>query len=171
MHIYARSIAAAMLLLAATAAQAQYAWIGPNGTRQYSDKPPPPETPASKILKSPGRMNTLSEAPSPAPAEGAAAPIGAKAEAPKGPPSVADREAAYKERQKTEAEAQQKAQQEAQQQQQKAAACASAREAQAQLASGMRMAKVDENGQRGYMNDAERAARTQRVNQALENCR
>lgn len=170
MHIYARSFAAALLLLAATVAHAQYAWIGPNGTRQYSDKPPPPDTPASKILKSPGRITTLSEATDAAPAD-AVTPIGAKAEAPKGPPSVAEREAAYKERKKTEAEAQQKAQQEAQQQQQKAAACASAREAQAQLASGMRMAKVDEKGQRGYMDDAERAARTERVNRALDNCR
>lgn len=171
MHIYARSFAAALLLLAATAAQAQYAWIGPNGTRQYSDKPPPPETPASKILKSPGRITTLSEEPAAAPVDSVVEPIGKKAEAPKGPPSVADREAAYQERKKLEEEARQKAQQEAQQQQQKAAACASAREEQAQLASGMRMAKVDQNGQRGYVDDAERAARTQRVNQALENCR
>lgn len=170
-HMYKRTLATTLLLLAAAGAHAQYAWIGPNGTRQYSDKPPPTGTPASKILKSPGMSTTLAVEPTVEPVDGAAKAEPAKAGAAKGPQSVADREAAYKERMKAKAEEEQKAQQEAQQNKQKEQACAAAREAQAQLASGMRMAQIDKNGERGYMNDAERAARAQRANEALANCR
>ena len=49
--------------------------------------------------------------------------------------------------------------------------CASARELQAQLASGTRIAQYDGAGERRYMSDGERAERTARVNRALQDCR
>lgn len=154
-HTLLRPLAAALLLLAAAGAQAQYAWIGANGTRQYSDKPPPPGTPADKILKAPRSYAP----PAPAPADT------------KGPPTLAEREQAYQERNKTRAEEQLNAEQEALQKKQLAERCAAARETQAQLASGMRIAQVDRNGERSYMSDGERAARSERVRQALQDCR
>ena len=169
---YARPVITALLLLAAAGAHAQYAWIGANGTRQYSDKPPPPGTPADKILKSPGRYTPLTQAPGLEPVDAAKPGEPAlKPVEPKGPPSVADRETAYKERKKAEAEAQAKAQQEALQKQQVAERCAAAREAQAQFNSGARIAQVNQNGERSYMSDQERAARSARANQALQDCR
>ena len=168
LHTYSRTLATALLLLAATAAQAQYAWIGPNGTRQYSDQPPPPGTPASKILKAPGRHTALAEAPG---LEPAPAPAGDKTDAPKAPPSVADREAAYQERKKAEAEEKLKADQAALQKQQMAERCATAREAQAQFQSGIRIAQVGKDGQRSFMSDEERAARSARVNETVKDCR
>jgi hypothetical protein len=168
-----RALGATLLFLAATAAQAQYVWIGPGGTRQYSDRPPPPGTPASKIVKAPGRA-----APEPAPAPPAAMPADgavsdptAKPLPPKGPPTLAEQEAAYRARTKARDEANLKAQEEAQRARQLAERCNAARETQAQLASGTRIARYGQDGQKSYMTDAERATRAAQVNQALQDCR
>jgi len=168
-----RALGATLLFLAATAAQAQYVWIGPGGTRQYSDRPPPPGTPAGKIVKAPGRANPeLAPAP-PAvmPADGSATDPAAKPLPPKGPPTLAEQEAAYRARTKARDEANLKAQEEAQRTRQLAERCNAARETQAQLASGTRIARYGQDGQKTYMTDAERATRAAQVNQALQDCR
>ncbi|MGV3653414.1 MAG: DUF4124 domain-containing protein, partial [Noviherbaspirillum sp.] len=46
------ALAAALL---SGAAMAQYAWIGDDGVRQYSDRPPPASVPSHRILKAPGK--------------------------------------------------------------------------------------------------------------------
>ena len=170
-----RALGATLLLLAATAAQAQYVWIGPGGTRQYSDRPPPPGTPASKIVKAPGRVNPeLAPAPalpSTTPAEGTATNPAAKPLPPKGAPTLAEQEAAYRARTKAQEDASLKAQEEAQRARQLAERCNAARETQAQLASGTRIARYSQDGQKSYMSDAERATRAAQVNQALQECR
>jgi len=170
-----RALGATLLFLAATAAQAQYVWIGPGGTRQYSDRPPPPGTPASKIVKSPGRANPelvpVPASPAATPAEGSAADPAAKPLPPKGPPTLAEQEAAYRARTKARDEANLKAQEEAQRARQQAERCNAARETQAQLASGTRIARYGQDGQKSYMTDAERATRAAQVNQALQDCR
>jgi hypothetical protein len=168
-----RALGATLLFLAATAAQAQYVWIGPGGTRQYSDRPPPPGTPASKIVKAPGRANSeLAPAPPAAtPVEPVNTDPAARPLPPKGPPTLAEQEAAYRARSKARDEANLKAQEEAQRARQLAERCNAARETQAQLASGTRIARYGQDGQKSYMTDAERAARAAQVNQALQDCR
>lgn len=168
-----RALGATLLFLAATAAQAQYVWIGPGGTRQYSDRPPPPGTPASKIVKAPGRASPdLAPVPPAAtPAEGSATDPAAKPLPPKGPPTLAEQEAAYRARTKARDEANLKAQEEAQRARQLAERCNAARETQAQLAAGTRIARYGQDGQKRYMTDAERATRAAQVNQALQDCR
>jgi hypothetical protein len=170
-----RALGATLLFLAATAAQAQYVWISPGGTRQYSDRPPPPGTPASKIVKAPGRASPdLAPVPAPpaaTPAEGSAADSAAKPLPPKGPPTLAEQEAAYRARSKARDEANQKAQEEAQRARQQAERCNAARETQAQLASGTRIARYGQDGQKRYMTDVERATRAAQVSQALQDCR
>ena len=168
-----RALGATLLFLSATAAQAQYVWIGAGGTRQYSDRPPPPGTPASKIVKAPGRAN-----PELAPTPPAATPVepvntdpAAKPLPPKGPPTLAEQEAAYRARTKARDEANLKAQEEAQRARQLAERCNAARETQAQLASGTRIARYGQDGQKSYMSDADRAARAAQVNQALQDGR
>ena len=131
--------------------------------------------PASKLVKAPGRPNP-DAAPSPAlPAAGPqpaeAADPAAKPAAPKGPPTLAVQEAAYRERNKARDEQNRKDQEEAQRVRQLAERCASARETQAQLASGTRIARYGQDGQKTYMTDAERATRAAQVNQALQACR
>lgn len=176
-HSPYRAVGAALLLLVASAAHAQYAWIGPGGTRQYSDRPPPPGTPAGKIIKAPGRPNpALAPAPLPASDVPAGAPAAAtdpatKPPAPTGPPTLAQQDAAYRERAKAREEQERKNQQDAQRQWQEAARCDAARSAQAQLASGTRITRYDQDGEKRFMSDAERATQGAQVNRALEGCR
>ena len=54
------------LMLLAQLAHAQYSWIDDKGTRVFSDRPPPPGTPAARIRHMP-----RSAAPVPAAADGA----------------------------------------------------------------------------------------------------
>ncbi|WP_137174203.1 DUF4124 domain-containing protein [Massilia sp. HP4] len=167
MPLLSRTTLGALLLLAATASHAQYVWIGPNGTRQYSDRPPPPGTPASKIVKAPGRPAFEPQVPAAdAAADGAGKPQDAKA-----PPTLTEREVAFRERSKARAEQEQKDQEAATRQRRLAEHCAAARETQAQLDSGIRIARIGPDGEKTYMTDEEKAARNERVRRALQECR
>jgi len=166
MPLLSRHALGALLLFAATAAHAQYVWIGPNGTRQYSDRPPPPGTPAAKILKTPGRPALEPSLPS----ETAAEPAAGSKEAAR-PPTLAEQEAAFRERSKARAEQEQKSQEETERRRRLAEHCAAARETQAGLASGMRVARVGPDGEKTYMSDEEKAARSEQVRRALQECR
>ncbi|WP_020655089.1 DUF4124 domain-containing protein [Massilia niastensis] len=166
-----RLLGATALLCATTLAHAQYVWIDAGGSRQYSDRPPPPGTPAHKILKSPGRQvpPLLPAAQGEAPAAGAPA-AGTPAE-PRRPAGVAEQETAYRERVKQRAEQERKEAEETQRKRDLAQGCAAAREAHASLGSGMRIARVDARGERGYVSEEEKAARALEAQRALQACR
>ena len=166
MPLHRPRVAAATLLLsllAAAGAQAQYVWIEPNGTRQYSDRPPPPGTPASRILKAPGRTVLPS-----APAEETgfnASPAARPA------PTLAERDAAYRERAKARGEQERKEEEAARKERALAERCETARQNQAALASGTRIAQYGADGERRYLSDQERAERMARADRALQDCR
>jgi len=154
------SLASLLLLCCAGAAQAQFVWIGPNGTRQYSDQPPPPGTPASKILKAPGRAAPAQEPSDPAPA-----PAAVKT------PTLAEREADYRKRAKAREEQKNKAQAEARRTAARAEYCNDVRKNQRLLDSGIRIADIGADGQRRFLGDAERAAISERNTRQLAECR
>jgi len=166
--------AGALMLLAQLAPQfahAQYAWIDGKGTRVFSDRPPPPGTPPSRILKAPRR-------PMPAddllPAAGAAvtsSPAAVASAAKPNPPTLAEREADYKKRQSQREEDAHKAQEEASRKAARQEVCKAARQEQAQLASGVRISETNANGERSYVADDERARRLARAREALADCR
>jgi type IV secretory pathway VirB10-like protein len=157
-------LAALVLLCCAGAAHAQFVWIGPNGTRQYSDQPPPPGTPASKILKAPGRTAPAQGMPDAIPAAAAPAPV------PKSP-TLAEREADYRKRAKAREEQEAKAQAEARRAAARAEHCDEVRKNQRVIDSGIRIVDVGADGQRRFLGDAERAAVTRRNAQELAECR
>lgn len=161
-----RLLAACTLLLGSTMAHAQYSWIDPNGVRQFSDRPPPPSTPPHKILKAPGRA-----APAPQSTLEATPPAAAVPAPAKGPKTLADREAEYRERSRAREEQDKKDAAEAQRRRDLAEHCQAARDSRAQLQSGMRIAKVDAKGERSFMTDNERAAQLARADKALAMCR
>ena len=156
------SLASLLLLCCAGAAQAQFVWIAPNGTRQYSDQPPPPGTPASKILKAPGRTVPAPETPEAAPPKETAKP---KA------PTLAEREADYRKRGKEREESERKSQDAAQQAQKKAEYCEGLRKNQRLYAAGGKITDVGPDGQKRFLSDAERAALTERNARQLGDCR
>jgi hypothetical protein len=155
-------LAALLLFCCAGAAQAQFVWVAPNGTRVYSDQPPPPGTPASKILKAPGRAAPAQGAPDTQPA--------AEAVKPKAP-TLAEREADYRKRAKAQEEAENKSQSEAKRAAAHAENCEGVRKNQRMYQSGVRIAEVGPDGQKRYLSDAERAAANERATQQANECR
>jgi type IV secretory pathway VirB10-like protein len=164
-----RLFAGAVLLLCTGLAHAQYAWINANGNHEYSDRPPPPSTPRSKILKAPRGSPLLLEADAAAPAQ--AKPEDTKADKKKGPPTLAERDADFRKRQKEQGEQEQKASDEAQRKQAVAENCAAARQNKAQLESGIRIADATAQGEPTFISDEERARRLAGANRALAGCR
>ena len=151
----------AITLLAAPLAHAQYSWIDAKGTRVFSDRPPPPGTPAAKILKAPrGALPSTDEVPAPA----------AEPAKKDGPPTLADRENDYRKRTAARAEAQRKAAEEAQQKAAATERCRDARALQADLASGRRVVRTTATGEQDYLSDEERARQLDKVRRVLAEC-
>jgi hypothetical protein len=162
-----RLVAGGALLLFASLAQAQYVWVDEKGIKQFSDRPPPPSVPDKNILKAPGQAPVTLV---PIAAATDAAPKAAPAPDPKAPPTVAERNADYKKRAGEQAERDKKAAGEAAHKAAQAENCVNARKYQAQLASGDRIGTTEKNGERGYMDDAERARQTARTNKIVADC-
>jgi hypothetical protein len=155
---------ATALFVVAGAAHAQYAWIDEKGVHQFSDRPPPASTPASKILKAPGKP-TMTELLKP---ESAGTPeVKPKADA---KPTLADREADFRKRSQDAAKEQQKTEAESQQKQAKSAACDNARRYKQMIESGVRIADADANGERAFISDEERQKRLATANATLATC-
>lgn len=160
------AVGAALLLLAGLS-QAQYMWIDEKGMKQFSDRPPPPNTPLDKILKSPTPPKLVFEAdPLLAPAPAAPA-----APAPKGPPTLADREADYRKRAADQADKAAKAKEEEKRKADMAANCDAARRHKQSLDAGGRIGTVDSKGQPDIMDDQQRARETQMVNRVMADCK
>jgi hypothetical protein len=144
-------------------ASAQWQWLDKNGKKVFSDQAPPPDVPEKNILRRIGpppkarpTVNLNVDAPPP-PAEGAA-------EAPAAPkPTGVDKELEEKTKK---AEADEKAKQAAEATKiakAKADNCALARQGKATVDSGIRIAKVNAQGEREIMDDAARAAEQKRL--------
>ena len=169
LHPRALCAGAALLLALMPQAHAQYSWIDAGGARVFSDRPPPPGTPPSRILKAP-RAAVLSPygetapaaaaAPSPAPAPAAASP------------TVAERERAYRERAAKQKEADDKSARENQRQAALAGRCKALKQQEAALNAGTRLSEVDDKGEQRYIGDEERAGRLAEVRRRqAEECR
>jgi hypothetical protein len=163
------------------AAAQLYQWRDSNGRVVFSDTPPPPNTPAGNIIKTPkGRS-----APPPAAAATAAAtpPNGAakdgggapaavpagdsKSAAASGPKSIAERDAEYKKRQADAAEKAKKDQDATAEAQRREGICRGLRNNLASLEGGQRVRKVDDKGEPYFVDDAERAKDISRMRQEL----
>ena len=162
------------LLLAALAAaphaSAQYQWRDANGRMVYSDLPPPASVPPSAVQRAPARQTpavapggsgvTASEPrPGGTPAAGGAAP------------SIAEQEMAFRKRRLERAEAERKATQAQAEARRAAAACEFARAQVRTLESGMRVARVNEGGEREVIDEATRASQLDGARRSMrEHC-
>ena len=160
-----------LLTMAGTAggAFAQWQWTDPDGRKVFSDRPPPAEIPERNILRRPQTTAPLAaadagnqaSAPDGAPARPAATaklPPSGSAAPPKG------QDAALEARKKAadDQEATKKAADEQRQVQARRENCQRARQAQTTLDSGIRIAQVNNQGERIIMDDAARAAEARR---------
>lgn len=143
-----------VLAIAFQPADAQWVWKDENGRTVASDQPPPKSVPPSRIVKSPPARGAIdTNAPAKAGEPGDAAMKNSKANAPM---SLADRDLDFKKRQKEAAEAEQKQQAEAAKAKAMQENCTAMRGNMAALQAGGRMARVNENGERVYLDDAQR---------------
>lgn len=155
-------LAASCLIGHRAFAQTPYVWVDDKGVKQFSDQPPPPSVPKSRIIKFSGKSIDNQDVPSGA-TNDAIRPV-------KPADSVADRELAYK-KHRDDVVAQEKKDAEAQKNSAaQAENCKRMRDYKAALDSGQRIAETDANGNRAYMSDDKRAQETSTLSQNLGEC-
>lgn len=156
------------VLLLPLGAQAQWQWIDKDNKKVFSDQPPPIDIPEKNILRKPSTAKRLNfstpsaEAPADASAPAAPAPVAAAK------PTGVDKELEEKTRKAEEAE---KAKQAAEAQkiaQAKAENCKRAREGKATMDSGIRVARVNAQGEREIMDDDARATEQKRLQSVID---
>ena len=145
--------------LFASAAHAQWVWKDEAGQVVASDQPPPLNVPLSRIQKSP-KPRAVDLTPAPAAKEGEskdaakdAAKGVAKVDAPK---TLADRDLEFKQRQKESGEAAKKADEESTKALALKENCTAVRANLAGLQGGGRAARVNDRGEKYYIDDAQR---------------
>jgi hypothetical protein len=138
---------AAMLMVAASTAAQQYKWVDQNGRMQYGDTPP------TGVKAT--RLRAPSEPPS-STATGAAKSL-----------TPAEQEAEFRKRQADAQKAQEKDSQAAQNEQAKRDNCANARLQLSELESGQRIARMNAQGERYYVDDEQRVTETARARKAV----
>jgi hypothetical protein len=134
---------------------AQWQWIDNNGRKVYSDQSPPASIPAKNILRQPGMNGT------PVVAEAAAEPAKAQASAPK--ITGKDKQLEEKKKQAEAAEAEKKKAEEERVAKVRADNCVRAKRAKAEMDSGVRIARLNDKGEREIMDDAARAVESKRI--------
>ena len=149
--------------LVAFTASAQWQWVDKDGKRVYSDLPPPADIPDKNILKRPGSRGSGSvppaaTAPAITPAPAAAAGV--------------DKALDEKKKQAEAAEAAKRKADEERNARIRADNCARAQQAKAGVDAGGRQTRMNERGEREFMDDAAIAAESQRLQGLInENCR
>lgn len=174
--VITRSVAMilALGLLVAGPAVAQWKWRDRSGHTQYSDMPPPPNTPEPDILQRPnGRASTpgrpagvltTTTAPASAPSSPSAPPLSAA--------RASDPELEARRRQADQEAAAKKRADDARQAAARAENCARAQETKRTVDSGIRITRTNLQGEREYLSDADRAAEARRAQQVIaSDCR
>ena len=168
---FTRAVLFGLIFAAVTAAHAQYQWIDKDGRRVFSDRPPPADVAPKNIVSQPrgstaAVVRSAPAAPANEPAAGEAS-VAAKPAAPAAsaaPGAGVDKALEEKKKQAEAAEAAKKKAEEQKIAAAKADNCKRAMNAKSSLDSGMRMARMNDKGEREVLDDAQRAAELKRVN-------
>ena len=159
------TVAAAVLLLVALPAEAQWKWRDKGGHVQYSDLPPPVGTPEQDILGRPNPQRRSATASPFSPASAASATQGAASNLLT--PRVVEPELEAK-RKKSEADLAAKNKVEEDRiAATKADNCARARSQLRTLDSGVRVTRTNDKGEREFLDDKQRADETKHTKDAI----
>ncbi|MEF7615942.1 DUF4124 domain-containing protein [Aquincola sp. MAHUQ-54] len=160
------AIAGLLLALSSPAAHAQWVWKDNRNQVHASDLPPPRDIPDKNILQRPTPGNP------PRAAAAAPAPSAVASDARPEPRQRVDPELEARRQRAEQEQAAQRKTEEARQAAQRIENCNRARDALRQLESGMRIARINEKGEREILDDQARAAETQRARDvAASECR
>jgi Domain of unknown function (DUF4124) len=167
------SLAGMLALLLATVAApcaAQWAWRDSSGRTVYSDNPPPASVRSDQILRQPSAQTFGTAAPNNQPASDAKGD-GTKGDAKEatkaGPKTLAEREQESRKRMQENAENEKKQADEQARNEQRAAECERMRGYLKALENGERIARTDAQGNREYLDDAQRASEVRRVRDGM----
>lgn len=147
---------ASLLAAVATAGQV-FEWKDANGRKHFSDQPP------QGVDAKPIGVRTQAPRATTPPAGGAADKIDQK------PQTWVEKEEAFEKRREEKAEKNAKAEADAAEEQRRQQACADARDQLKLLQSGVRVQRLDANGERVVLDDAARAEETARARENIEN--
>lgn len=156
------------------AASAQWQWTDKDGHKVFSDRAPPQDIPERNILKRPGGSGKMASTAAaatnlavsaPAVASAASGPQAA-ASAPR--PSGVDKELAEKKKKVEEAELAKRKAEEEKVLKAKVENCARAKQAKTNFDSGIRIAQINDKGEREVMDDAARAAEVKRIQSIID---
>ena len=157
-------LSAALLgLTLALPAAAQWKWRDAHGQTQYSDLPPPPGIADKDILQRPGGAAAARRAA----AAAAAAPASAASTAPLAAARASDPELEAKRKQAEQEAAAKKKAEDDKVVAARAENCTRAKAQMRTLDSGIRIARVNEKGEREIIDDTVRAAETKRSQQVI----
>lgn len=162
-----RSICLVVLTALSAGAYAQWQWVDKDGRKVFSDRAPPPGVPDKNILRRPGQPKIVLN---PVDAEtadtGATASTSSAASTPK--ISGVDKDLAEKKKKAEQQEAAKRKAEEDRVAKAKADNCARAKQAKAGLDSGVRLARTNQQGEREVLDDAARAAESQRIQAIMD---
>jgi len=144
------------LACASVAASAQYVWLDGSGRKVFSDRPPPMDVPQRAILREP-RSGIGPIVVAPAPSVPAQPPQGTRRA------SGQDSELAERRMQAEAAEAAKAQAERTRVAAAKAENCQRAQQASATFNSGVRIAQVNAQGERSFMDEQTRAAEAERA--------
>ena len=167
-----RVISLAFALLPALAC-AQWLWIDKDGRKVFSDRSPPSDVPANKILKRPGGIAPPVPAEAAAPADVAASGSTAVAKTVANVPKISGKDTALEEKKKA-AEQEELAKRKAAEEKfakDKADNCARAQKSLLIFNSGQRIRSTNAKGESEYLTDEQRAAETKRLQAIAADCK
>ena len=163
--------AVAAALVCSLPAAAQWAWRDAGGRMVYSDQPPPKSVPAKDVVRRPAASAPAPppiEAPAEKPAEAAMPTASSRPAARTGAAAVSDREIESRRRQQQQAEAEKKTADEEARAAKLAENCERLRAYLRALDGGHRVARVNAAGERQILDDAARAAESERTRAEIE---
>lgn len=171
-----RALISAAIVLAGFASapsEAQWAWKDGNGRLVYSDRPPPSDIRPTNIVRQPNTQTLANPAPASGPLDDSGKPADAKgadakSPAPGAPKTIAEREMEFRKRQQERADSDKKAADEQAKSAAKTAECDRARGYMKSLEDGVRITRTDASGNREFLDDAQRAAETERTRKLIQ---
>ena len=140
-------------------ALSQWQWVDKEGRKVFSDRSPPADIPLKNIVRQPGSRSAAVEAPEPAAT--ASQPAGLAVSTPR----LSGKEKALEDKKKAaqDADAEKKKAQEEELAKLRADNCVRAKRSKASFDSGIRISRMNDKGEREFLDDATRASEAKRL--------
>jgi len=170
MNSIIRSIGLVAAILLSTGAVAQWQWLDKDGRKVFSDRAPPPAVPDKNILKRPGAPRVLTPLATQDNADAAPANTATVAQPAASAPKISgiDKDLAEKKKKAEQEEAAKRKAEEERVAKARADNCARAKQAKAGFDSGVRLSRINKQGEREILDDATRAAEAQRIQSIID---